>query len=227
MTDQTTSVEHTAKPESPTRRATIATGSAAVLAWSAPLVVSSEAHAAGYCTPKCYPAQTWTSTITYTLFRYCLNPDGSPTSGQGKNLFVYIDKDAAALAKICPCTSGTMTPTAPTSIAVYGTNFRIGNKDLTVTNKTVTVDGVPRQGFVLSTNGAIPAGTLTGCVRVVVTCKDRDGDTLYSWCDITVAFTSDPGGGACGTKQTTQTGTPVVVSCGKTCNVAPSTTPSC
>lgn len=205
-------------------RRTLATGSAATLAWSVPMVISTEAQAVGYCTPKCYP-DPWLTKLQFTLFWYCYNPDGTPVNGQGENLFVYVNPDD--VGAVCNCTGTQVGDSVPVAINTYGTSFKLGNTDLTVTPRTITVDGKDRVGFVLSKSGAMNQGTLTGCVRVVVQCRDRDGDTLYSYCDMTVTFTSDPGGGACGTKQTLQTGSPVQKACGTSCNTAPSTTPKC
>lgn len=53
------------------RRTTLATGTAAVAAWTTPLVLSSAAEAAqGGCTPKCIPDASG-RTITVTILRYC------------------------------------------------------------------------------------------------------------------------------------------------------------
>lgn len=203
------------EPGSATRRATLATGTAAVLAWSTPLVVSTPANAASACTPRCMPPPTLST--TFTLARWCQTPGG-------KWLYIY----GEVAAGTCPCSfNGDSTPTVTVSATNwFDTNNSggcTGGSALTVTNyPTGTTEpntGQPLPpGFRLSTNGAIGSGCIYGCVRVTVRCRDRTGDYTYRYCDMRVSFTSTPANGSCGERLTGQTGSPTNMTCTTTCS---------
>ena len=198
------------------RRSVVAKGAAVgAIAWTTPIIASSSASATttGTCTPKCFPTPFQNNLVFY-LVRYC------PGSGQ-KQVFIYADVTGVGAQSICPCDGNSEDPTTPTSVSVTGTSFKLKNQNLSSVNLTYDVPGVGvREGFHLynSINGALGDGALTGCVRVVVECKDRTGDSTYRYCDMRVTFDSTPADGNCGSRQQAQTGEPTNVTCSTTCN---------
>ncbi|CCH72302.1 exported hypothetical protein [Nostocoides australiense Ben110] len=218
---------HTEHAFTPSRRATLATGSAAVVAWSTPLVVSTEANAAITCTPKCAPASP--RTPLFTLVRYC------PTNGQ-KWLYIYGQVPQGAT---CPCIAPGTGGNTPSVVVQAGPFFDTNNSGVCTGGAALIVQNFPNGttepssgtalpgGFLLrkSGGGAVGSGCIYGCVRVAIGCKDRTGDVIYSYCDMKVNFTSTPANGSCGGRLVDQRGNAVVVRCGTLCNTVG--TPTC
>jgi len=157
------------QPRAVSRRATLASGTAAgVLAWTTPVVLSSNANAATTCTPSCQPAGNASTTLSVRVRRM-----------SSTEWFFYAVETSAS--EVCPCSAGSSSPSAP-EVSVTGGTFQGASSPfglcilpswttLTGTPATRTIDGTDRVGVVVNYSGYTCGARAT--LTIQLTCRDR------------------------------------------------------
>lgn len=180
------------------------------IVWSAPLITSQVANAAGFCTPKCAPTS---NTLTGTTALYC-------TSTGDKWAVITFRANGT-----CPCGGSPVVCIDPPSTWAKG-GAQAFASSVCPGDPRLTLPIAPNQIVVSkdNTNGALGNGTYTSqAVRVAIGCRDRDGDYLWSVCSYSVSFAFQPANGPCsqGTNVGGATATPIDGSCTTACTTGP------
>lgn len=163
---------------------------AGAVVWTAPLLLSEPALAAGTtCTPKCKPGGF--TALQGTVDGFCPSPG---------NKAARVSLRVAGTGATCPClTNGVAI--APTTCIKLTDIWRKDGTGQDVTVATTTPAAGYTQGFyVAKPGGSLGQGLWVSDdqFKFAVTCQDRDGNKISTVCRYVIGFNFDPAGN-CGT----------------------------
>ena len=193
---------------------------AGAIAWTAPMILSSTAHAVnvgnGVCTPKC-AIPSFTATISAR--DACDGEEAAIQASIGtanKIAILVFDIAPTVPVTVCPCDANAplVEVYLPPGTLFYKNNGKIGNQvqyDLNPpkcvpyvsspsNNTSINYPGKPKEIVVFNSGGAMGDGwyTASGPICISVGCRDEvGGDMVYRKCNYNLCFNYTPSSSIC------------------------------